>query len=258
MILAAGIIPLLENMIVKSNTNESATALYLNLTCLDEAKPIIGSSQAVPFLVRLLQADCGTQCKLDALHTLFNLSTHSPNVPRLLKTGIVDGLQALLMANDGPSNHTWAEKSIAVLINLASSQYGKKEIISTPGLVAELAAILNMGEPIEQEQAVSCLLILCKGDEKCSQMVLQEGIIPSLVSLSASGTARGKEKAQKLLMLFREQRQREPSPGRVLQLPESSSVAAPEGKPLCKSSSRKGGRSWTSVWKSKPFSIYQC
>lgn len=257
MILSAGIIPLLEKMIAESNAYESATALYLNLTCLDEAKPIIGSSQAVPFLVRLLQADCGAQCKLDALHALYNLSTHSPNIPRLLKTGIVDGLQALLMANGGPANHTWAEKSIAVLINLTSSQDGKKEITSTPGLVVELAAILNMGEPIEQDQAVSCLLILCSNDDKCSQTVLQEGVIPSLVSLSVTGTTRGKEKAQKLLTLFREQRQREPPPARVLQRAEGSS-APPEGKPMCKSTSRKAGKSWTSSWKTKPFSIYQC
>eukprot|EP00268_Persea_americana_P064331 TRINITY_DN8457_c0_g1_i2.p1 TRINITY_DN8457_c0_g1~~TRINITY_DN8457_c0_g1_i2.p1 ORF type:complete len:772 (+),score=169.73 TRINITY_DN8457_c0_g1_i2:306-2621(+) len=257
MILSAGIIPLLEKMIAESNAYESATALYLNLTCLDEAKPIIGSSQAVPFLVRLLQADCGAQCKLDALHALYNLSTHSPNVPRLLKTGIVDGLQALLMANGGPANHTWAEKSIAVLINLTSSQDGRKEITSTPGLVAELAAILNMGEPIEQDQAVSCLLILCSNDDKCSQTVLQEGVIPSLVSLSVTGTTRGKEKAQKLLMRFREQRQREPPPARVLQRAEGSS-APPEAKPMCKSTSRKARKSWTSSWKSKPFSIYQC
>lgn len=257
MILSAGIIPLLEKMIAESNAYESATALYLNLTCLDEAKPIIGSSQAVPFLVRLLQADCGAQCKLDALHALYNLSTHSPNIPRLLKTGIVDGLQALLMANGGPANHTWAEKSIAVLINLTSSQDGKKEITSTPGLVVELAAILNMGEPIEQDQAVSCLIILCSNDDKCSQTVLQEGVIPSLVSLSVTGTTRGKEKAQKLLTLFREQRQREPPPARVLQRAEGSS-APPEGKPMCKSTSRKAGKSWTSSWKTKPFSIYQC
>jgi FKBP-type peptidyl-prolyl cis-trans isomerase len=39
--------------------------------------------------------------------------------------------------------------------------------------------------------------------------VLQEGVIPALVSLTANGTGRAKDKAQKLLRLFREQRQRE-------------------------------------------------
>ncbi|XP_058093948.1 U-box domain-containing protein 45-like isoform X2 [Magnolia sinica] len=259
MILSAGVIPLIEEMILNSNAYESATALYLNLSCLHEAKPIIGSSRAVPFLIRLLRADSETQCKLDALHALYNLSTHPSNIPRLLSAGIVNGLQGLLMmGNASHGGHTGAEKSIAVLINLASTKPGKKEIVSTPGLISSLASILDMGEPIEQEQAVSCLLIICHGDEKCSQMVLQEGVIPALVSVSVNGTARGKEKAQKLLMLFREQRQRDPSPVRPPQRAESSS-GAPEPKPLCKStSSRKVGRGWSSIWKSKSFSVYQC
>lgn len=255
-ILSSGVIPLLEDMVVKSNTHEPAAALYLNLSCLDEAKPVIGSSQAVPFLVRLLEADYGIQCKMDALHALFNLSTHQQNIHHLLSAGIVNRLQALLMADAGPTNHTWAERSIAVLINIASSKAGKKEITSTPGLIAGLATVLDTGEPIEQEQAVWCLLILCNGDEKCCQLVLQEGVIPALVSVSVNGTARGKEKAQKLLMLFREQRQKEPSPVRVLQRSETSPVV-PESKPLCKSTSRKVTRSWTSILKSKHF-VYQC
>lgn len=257
MILSAGTIPLLEDIIVKSNAYESATALYLNLSCLEEAKAIIGSSQALPFLVQLLEANTGTQCKLDALHALYNLSTHSPNIPLLLAAGIVERLQVLLTANAGSADHTWAEKSIAVLINIASSKPGKREIISTPGLIAGLASVLETGEPIEQEQAISCLLILCRGDDKCGQLVLQEGVIPSLVSVSTNGTVRGREKAQKLLMLFREQRQREPSPVRMLQWAESSSVA-PENKPLYKSTPRKVGRALSFIWRSKHLSVYQC
>lgn len=256
--LSAGVIPLLEEMILKFNSYESATALFLNLSCLEEAKPIIGSSQAVPFLVRLLRTNSETQCKLDSLHALNNLSTYPSNIPLLLSAGIIEGLQSLLM---DPTDQTWAEKSIAVLIHLASNKSGKKDIISTPGLISGLAAILDTGEPIEQEQSVSCLFILCNGNGECSEMVLQEGVIPALVSISVNGTTKGKEKAQKLLMLFRELRQREPSPDRTQQQPESSGGAppAPESKPLCrKSTSRKMGRAWTSIWKSKNFSVYQC
>ncbi|KAL5991077.1 U-box domain-containing protein 45 [Asimina triloba] len=259
MILSSDVIPLLEEMINTCKAFESATALYLNLSCLDEAKPIIGSSKAVPFLIRLLHSDPETQCKLDALHCLFNLSTYPSNIPRLLSQGIVSGLQALLKIGDSGTSPAWAEKSIAVLTNLASTKPGKKEFISAPGLVSSLATILDMGEPIEQEQAVSCLLIICYGDEKCCQMVLQEGVIPSLVSVSVNGTARGKEKAQKLLMLFREQRQRDPPPVPAPPPRAESSSMAPEPKPLFKSSSsRKVGKVLTSIWKSKSFSLYQC
>ncbi|XP_010250775.1 PREDICTED: U-box domain-containing protein 45-like [Nelumbo nucifera] len=257
MMLSAGVIPLLEEMILMSKSDEPATALYLNLSCLEEAKTIIGSSQAVPFLVGLLQADSEPQCKLDALHALYNLSTHLSNIPFLLSAGILEGLQNLLT---DPTDHAWTEKSIAILTNLASNRSAKKEIISTSGLISGLAAILDMGEPIEQEQAVSCLLILCNGSEKCSELVLREGVIPALVSISTNGTARGKEKSQKLLMLFREQRQREASPVQTQPQPDGNGVTppAPESKPLYKSTSKRMGRALSSIWKNKSFSIYQC
>ncbi|XP_073098554.1 U-box domain-containing protein 45 isoform X2 [Elaeis guineensis] len=262
MLLSGGVFPLLEQMISNSETREAATALCLNVSCLDEAKPLVGSSQVVLFLVQLLQAEDNesSSCKHDALDALCNLSSHPLNVPFLLSSSIVDGLHNLLTACGRPEGLTWVEKALAVFINLATSQAGKKEIISTPGLIGGLTAILDVGEPAEREHAVSCLLILCNGDERCSHMVLQEGVIPSLVSLSVCGTARGKEKAQKLLKLFREQRQREPSPVRQQQLVEhsASNGGVMELKPSCKSRSKKLGRTLSSIWKNKVFSVYQC
>ncbi|GAB2248177.1 hypothetical protein Droror1_Dr00008059 [Drosera rotundifolia] len=236
LMLAAGIVFLLEEMILDPDSHGLAAALYLNLSCLEEAKPILGSSEAVPFLTKLLSIG-DPQCKLDSLHALFNLSTLSSNIPNLIHSGIIDGLHWILAE---PHDHTWTEKSLAVLINLASNTAGKDAIISSQGLIADLAATLDNGEVIEQEQAASCLLILCTGSEKCSQMVLQEGVIPSLVSISVNGTTRGRDKAQKLLMLFREQRQREapstpPQPVHQPLLSVEIPTPPPAPKPLSKS-----------------------
>ncbi|KAH0918016.1 hypothetical protein HID58_025676 [Brassica napus] len=117
-------------MITCSHSQGPATALYLNLSCLEKAKPVIGSSQAVPFFE------------------------------------------------------------------------GKEEMISSQGMINTLATVLDTGDTIEQEQAVACLVILCTGSERCIQMVLQEGVIPSLVSISVNGSPRGRDKSQKLLMIF--------------------------------------------------------
>ncbi|GAV85830.1 U-box domain-containing protein/KAP domain-containing protein [Cephalotus follicularis] len=265
LMLAAGVISLLEEMIPNSDSYGSATALYLNLSCLEEAKSIIGSSQAVPFLVRILQGQTEPLFKLDALHALYNLSTVPSNVSSLLFAGIINGLQSLAVSGD----HALREKSIAVLLNVASSQAGKDAIISSPGLICGLATVLDTGEPVEQEQAAACLLFLCSGNEKCSQMVLQEGVIPALVSMSVNGTTRGKEKAQKLLMLFREQRQRDNSTAETHRrvasidkhIPTSTPdlASAPELNPLCKSTSkRKMGRAFSFLWKSKSYSVSHC
>ncbi|KAH6797773.1 plant U-box 45 [Perilla frutescens var. hirtella] len=258
LMLASGVLPTLQNMIADTDSVGAATALYLNLSCLEEAKSIIGTTEAVPFLIWVLKNESHEQCKLDALHTLYNISSQPTNIPHLLSAGVIDALQALITH---PSDQTWTEKCIAVLIYLASSNTARDEIIKTPGLIGSLATILDVGEPVEQEQAVACLLILCNASEKCSQMVLQEGVIPSLVSISVNGTVRGKQKAQKLLMFFREQRQRDPPPGPTHSGSESSEVAFPseDTKPLSKTiSRRKVGKVWGFWWKNKSFSVYQC
>lgn len=266
--LTSGVIPLLEKMISYPHSQGPATALYLNLSCHEEAKPVIGSSQAVPIFVKLLlQGETTeTQCKLDALHALYNLSSYSPNVPTLLSSNIIKSLQFLASTGD----HLWIEKSLAVLLNLASSKEGKEEMISSQGMISTLATVLDTGDTVEQEQAVSCLVILCTGSESCIQMVLQEGVIPSLVSISVNGSPRGRDKSQKLLMLFREQRQREqPSPNRddahrkSVSTPLPMSIPAPasgpesEVKPLSKSISRRKTltRPLSFFWK-KSYSIH--
>ncbi|XP_047324306.1 U-box domain-containing protein 45 isoform X2 [Impatiens glandulifera] len=261
MMMAAGAIQLLEEMIENSVSHSPATALYLNLSCLDEAKPTIGSSKAVPFLVGILINESDHQCKLDALHALFNLSTVPSNTPNLLLAGIIEGLLSLMNDSVG---RDWTEKCIAILVNLASSRSARDGMISSAGLISGLASVLDVGEPVEQEQAAACLLILCNGNDRCSQMVLQEGVIPSLVSISVNGTMRGKQKAQKLLMLFREQRQRDPSPVVGMNEEDDDDTTGEEedmdlatdesNKPrqLSKSvSRRKLGRAWSYWWKTK-------
>ncbi|KAF8107948.1 hypothetical protein N665_0116s0146 [Sinapis alba] len=268
LMLTSGVIPLLEKMISCSHSQGPATALYLNLSCLEKAKPVIGSSQAVPFFVKLLVQGENTenQCKLDALHALYNLSTYSPNIPTLLSCNIIKSLQLLASTGD----HLWIEKSLAVLLNLASSKEGKEEMISSQGMINSLATVLDTGDTIEQEQAVSCLVNLCTGSERCIQMVLQEGVIPSLVSISVNGSPRGRDKSQKLLMMFREQRQREqPSPN-IDEAPRKSVSASlpmsvttqgssPESevKPLSKSISRRKTltRPFSFLWK-KSYSLH--
>ncbi|URE31405.1 U-box domain-containing protein [Musa troglodytarum] len=210
MMIAAGLIPLLEQMFSNSEMHKCVVALYLSLSCLDEAKPLIGSSMTVPFLIQLLRDHNieRSSCKYDALYTLYNLSTHTPNIPSLVSSDIINSLHPFLGFPSASEGVMLAEKALAILINLAASQAGRKEITSAPSVFCGLAGVLDFGEPAEQEQVVSFLLILCSGDERCSQMVLQEGVIPSLISISVNGTTKGKEKAEKLLKLFREQRQR--------------------------------------------------
>uniref|UniRef100_A0A7N0VI66 RING-type E3 ubiquitin transferase n=1 Tax=Kalanchoe fedtschenkoi TaxID=63787 RepID=A0A7N0VI66_KALFE len=259
MILASGVIPLLERMIKNRNTCGSAVAVYLNLSCLEEAKPVIVSSNAIPFMIQSLNCETNPQCKLDAVHALFSLSTNPSRIHNLLSYGIVNGLCSLL---GDDVDKTWTEKIIAVLINLAGNRSGRDEMASNLNLIGALSGILDTGEPIEQEQAAACLLILCNSNPNCIQMVLQEGVIPSLVSISVNGTNRGRVKAKKLLMLFREQRQREPYPVASLPQPVITDMPKPmlesELNLRCKTGSRrKMGKALGFLWKSKSVAYHQ-
>ncbi|XP_076901046.1 U-box domain-containing protein 45-like isoform X2 [Bidens hawaiensis] len=256
MMLAAGILSILLQMIQESKSVNAAIALYLNLSCLDQAKPIIGSSEAVPFLINSLEGPFDSQCKSDSLHTLYHLSSYHSNIPRLISCGTIPALLPFLT---DPGPNSWTEKAIAVLINLAVTNSGRDEILTSPGLVSGLSMLLDMGEPEAQEQAAACLLILCTASDKCCEMVLQEGVIPSLVALSVNGTMRGKQKAQKLLMVFREQRQRDPPLENSGQGNEGRCDGGDERKVLSKSTSRKKmGRAWSFWRRNKSFSVYQC
>ncbi|XP_074571721.1 U-box domain-containing protein 6-like [Curcuma longa] len=266
-LVSAGVMQLLEEMIRNPKMQEAAAALYLNLSCLESAKLMIGSSQAaVHFLVQLLQAtNCRRCCKHDALYALYNLSTHPANVAPLLSAGVINILHSLIAAAPAASgNKMWVEKALAVLINLSSTPSANREIVSTAGLIAAMANVLENGEAVEQEQAASCFLLLCEGDMSCSHMVLQEGVIPSLVCVSVNGTPRGREKAQRLLKLFREQRQREmvhqsidqTSPqsapaddGAGDEIIDSASGIVSQEMPLKKARSRRLGRAFTLMWK---------
>lgn len=107
-LLSAGVIPLMEQMIQKPETCEAAVAMYLNLSCLEEAQAIIGSSEVIHVLIRCVQEEgyrSGT-CRLDALLTLYNLSLHAPNIPPLLSSGIVQSIHAVL-APSSSSSSSW-------------------------------------------------------------------------------------------------------------------------------------------------------
>lgn len=259
LMLASGVLPILQDMIADTHNFAAATALYLSLSTLGDAQAILGSSEAVPFLINVLNIETDEQCKLDALHTLYNISGHPSNVHRLLSAGIIG---CLLHRMTHPADHAWTEKCIAIIIHLASTTSARDEIVAAPGLISALTTVLDIGEPVEQEQAAACLLLLCNANETCIQMVLQEGVIPALVSISVNGTVRGKQKAQKLLLLFREQRQRDPPPGPAQPGSENTEAGLSSHEQMEVQSKsvlrRKLSKSWTFWKKSKSFAMYQC
>lgn len=203
--LSLGILPLLL-VLLDSGRAEAAVAVLLVLSSCDDNKASIGSSGTIPCLIELLDSD-SYQCRQDALNTLYNLSTYVGNKSRMVSAGAVWKIVQLL----GAGEVDCTEICISICYNLVAVEEGREAIVETDGCIVAIAELLDTGTPKQQEQAAATLLLLCMNSSQHCQLVLQEGVIPSLVTLSVNGSSWGRDKAQKLLQHFREQRQRDSS-----------------------------------------------
>lgn len=260
--LSSGILPLLL-VLLDSERAGAAVAVLLVLSSCDDNKASIGSSGAIPRLIELLDSD-SYLCRQDALDTLYNLSTFVGNKSRMVSAGAVWKIVHLL----GAGEVDCTEICISIFYNLATVQEGREAIAETDGCIVAIAELLETGTPKQQEQAAATLLLLCTNSSQHCQLVLQEGVIPSLVTLSVNGSSWGRDKAQKLLQHFREQRQRDASwlstSPKVGICNTEATTMNPENlskggkRRLCKTTSRKIGRTLSYFWKSKSFVLYQC
>eukprot|EP00250_Pteridium_aquilinum_P001304 c11516_g1_i1 orf=300-2657(+) len=256
-IVGAGAVPLLVRILgsdVSLAVREAAIAVFLTASCLDENKPAIGSSGAVPFLANHLDTGSPQGVK-DALTTLFNLSIFAGNHIFLLQDGAIPKIFCLLSLGDADL----VEKCVTILHNMTSLEEAQKAIADADGGLSTLAEILDSGSQKEKELIVGIFLVICINNHDYTQLVLREGVIPSLVMLSVNGSARGKDKAQKLLQHFREERQKDSMWQCAAQAscsPESFNGRDAQGKSDKGFFKRK--TSFGFFRKSKSFSFYHC
>ncbi|MCO5600332.1 hypothetical protein L7F22_054442 [Adiantum nelumboides] len=260
-IVSAGAVPILLKILGSESSlavREAVIAVFLTASCLDENKPAIGSSGVVCHLVNHLDTG-STQGVKDALTTLFNLSIFAGNHTCLLKDGTIPKLFNLLDVGDVEL----IEKCITILYNLMSHEEAHKVIAESDGYVSTLAEVLDSGSHKEKELIVGIFLSLCNNSPDYTQLVLREGVIPSLVMLSVNGSTRGKDKAQKLLQHFREERQKDCLWNDASQgpcSPESLNSRELQGKSDKGFFKKKTGSgiSFGFFRKSKSFSFYHC
>lgn len=197
LIISAGALPLLLDLI-HSEIMEIAVAVLLTLSSLDDNKASFVPSGVIPLLLELLESH--DHCRHDAVNILYNLSTIIWKWSNMLSVASVSKLVHLFGVIE------LRDKCITILNNLACTEEGRAAISETEDCVPAMAELLDTGTSVEQEQATNILLLLCTNSFEHSQLVLREGVIPSLVNISVNGSPNGRDKAQKLLEHFREQR----------------------------------------------------
>ncbi|KAI3818901.1 hypothetical protein L1987_12722 [Smallanthus sonchifolius] len=193
-------------------SKQNAACALLNLAMIDENRVSIGACGAIPPLVSLL-INGSNRGKKDALTTLYKLCSMKANKKRAVTAGVVKPLVELVVAAGEAAKEQgavgMAEKAMVVLSTLAAVEEGKTAIVEEGGIPA-LVEVIEDGASVKgKEFAVVTLIQLCEGVNSVRNrgLLVGEGVIPPLVALSQTGSARAKHKAEKLLGYLREARQ---------------------------------------------------
>ncbi|KAK9051788.1 hypothetical protein SSX86_028416 [Deinandra increscens subsp. villosa] len=196
-------------------SKQNAACALLNLAMIDENKVSIGACGAIPPLVSLL-INGSNRGKKDALTTLYKLCSMKANKKRAVTAGVVKPLVELVVAAgeaaEEPGAVGMAEKALVVLSSLAAVEEGKTTIVEEGGIPALVEVIEDGASVKAKEFSVVTLLQMCEGVNggRNRGLLVGEGVIPPLVALSQTGTARAKHKAERLLGYLREPRQEAP------------------------------------------------
>ncbi|KAI3836740.1 hypothetical protein MKX03_006038 [Papaver bracteatum] len=182
-------------------SKQNAACALLSLALIEDNKNSIGVCGAIPPLVSLLLTG-SNRGKKDALTTLYKLCSMKQNKERAVSAGAVKPL--LEFVSEQTSG--LAEKAMVVLSSLACVEEGREAIVDEGG-ISILVEAIEYGSVKRKEFAVVTILQLCVDDVRNRGLLVREGVIPPLVALSQSGTARAKEKAETLLGYLREPRQ---------------------------------------------------
>lgn len=179
---------------------EAVVANFLSLTALDANKPIIGSSGAIPFLIRILKEDTddheknGSQAKQDALRALYNLSISPVNHSLLLDAHLVPCLLSRLGDMD------FSERILSILSNLVLIPEGRKAISCVPDAFPMLIDVLNWTDsPGCQEKGSYVLMVIAHKSYGDRQAMMEAGITSSLLELTLLGTTLAQKRASRIL-----------------------------------------------------------
>ncbi|KAL0557602.1 hypothetical protein IC582_006150 [Cucumis melo] len=184
-----------------SSVTEAIIANFLGLSALDSNKAVIGSSGAIPFLVKSLQS---THCKIsdqarqDALRALFNLSIASSNIPIILETDLIPFLLNML------GDMEVSERILSILSNVVSTPEGRRAISIVPDAFPILVDVLNWTDsPGCQEKGSYVLMVMAHKLYGERQTMVEAGLVSASLELTLLGSALAQKRASRILECLR-------------------------------------------------------
>lgn len=178
-----------------TNVSTEALAILEELSCHSYCQYKIAESGALNLILDMLNSE-NRDLLEPSIRILHNLSGNdnikllfSPPelIPRLIP-----------FFNDA----RLARYSLTVLKNLCDNEGARITIAETDGCIASVATLLESENLEDQEHAVAVLLSLCSQRSQYCELVMAEGVIPDLVSISLNGNGKGKARAAELLRIL--------------------------------------------------------
>ncbi|XP_057958797.1 U-box domain-containing protein 13-like [Malania oleifera] len=180
---------------------EAIVANFLGLSALDANKPIIGSSGAISFLVKiLLNLDnrSSPQEKQDSLRALYNLSICHLNILQILETELIPFLLDTL------GNMEVSERILSILSNVVSTPEGRKGVSTVADAFPILVDVLNWTDsPACQEKAAYILMVMAHKAYGDRQAMVEAGIVSALLELTLLGSTLAQKRASRILDCLR-------------------------------------------------------
>ncbi|XP_054808986.1 U-box domain-containing protein 5-like isoform X1 [Prosopis cineraria] len=181
-----------------------ALSIMEKLSANQHNKATIATSSVLTSILKILDSD-SREFQEQAIRILYNLSFNSESCSHMASLGCIPKLMPFF------KDQALLRYCICILKSLCDIEVGRVSVAGTSGCISAVAEIIDTGGVEEQEHALSVLLSLCSQREDYCQLVMYEGVIPSLVTISVNGSDNGKASALELLRLLGDVRYEEES-----------------------------------------------
>lgn len=179
-----------------SEVSKEALVIFEVLSRHQNCHHKIAVSGALTALLEILDAH-SKELQEPAIKILCNMSGSSKIGSLIAPSELVPKLVPFL------EDTALARNCVVVLQNLCIKEDARIAIAETDGCIASIVKLLERDSRKDQEHAVDFLLSLCSQRVQYCQLVMDEGVIPELVSVSINGNDKAKAMALELLRLLR-------------------------------------------------------
>lgn len=178
--------------------SEQALSIFEVLSSHQSCVHKIAASGALIGILNILESQIQDLLE-PALRILSNLSKNGDITSFINPSDFIPKLIPLFEYN------TLSIYCTTILKNVCENEDARLCIAESNGCIALITKVLDQDDREEQEGAVSVLLSLCLRRIEYCQLVMDEGVIPGLVSVSINGNKKAKAMAMELLRILKDE-----------------------------------------------------